>query len=239
MEIHCRNLSYTYPGGTDPVFHGLTWSLTGPGFFSFFGFSGVGKSTLARLICKDIKPESGQLTMKGVSRVLYAHNAERLPGWGSVGDHLRGVTDRGREPLLKDLIETCRIGSCMEKGFNGLSMGQKNRVNITRYLVQDFDLLILDEVLANVDEPARNRILLSLKSWFPDKTFVYISHNALEVARFSRSVFVLPQGTDQGVDFVREISGLDQTRQRGAPPELLQQKVYSILKAAGSVLPES
>ncbi len=239
MDIRCRDLFYTYPGGTDPVFHDLNWSLAGPGFFSFFGFSGVGKSTLARLICGEIMPESGELLIEGVKNILYAHNAERLPGWGTIRNHLFAVTSEGNRSLLKELIDTCRIGSCMDKSFSGLSMGQKNRVNIARYLVQDFDILILDEVLANVDEPARNRILLNLKSWFPDKTFIYISHNALEVARFSRAVLVLPQGTENGVGFVHELKGLDQSGQSEIPPEVLQQRVYSILKAAGSSLPGS
>ncbi len=239
MEIYCQELFFTYPGQSVPIFQGLSWSLKGPGFYSFFGFSGVGKSTLARLICGEISPDSGRIGLKNGEKVLYAHNSERLPGWGTIQEHLATVTPAEKGELLQELIHTCQIDSCLKKGFRGLSMGQKNRVNITRYLVQDFDLLILDEVLANVDEPARNRILLKLKHLFPDKTFVYISHNALEVARFSKRVLILPQGSGESISTVYEMQGLDQIDLEKAYPEELQKTVYNVLRTAGSGRMES
>lgn len=72
----------------------------------------------------------------------------------TVGEHLRGVVHPGRQDLLDDFLSEFGIIPFMEHKFPKLSMGQKNRVNLARYLVQDFDLLIADEVLANVDEPS-------------------------------------------------------------------------------------
>ncbi len=234
MELYCRDLYFTYPGQSAPIFQGLTWTMEGPGFLSFFGFSGVGKSTLARLLSGDATPDRGTIGLRGGVTTLYAHNAERLPGWGKVGDHLRDVTPRGKEELLSTLIETCRIDRCLDKGFNGLSMGQKNRVNITRYLVQEFDLLVLDEVLANVDEPTRNHILVQAKRLFPAKTFVYISHNVLEVARFSKEVLILPQALEGVISQAGMLPGLDHHQVDEGDPELLQQAVFRILRVAGS-----
>ena len=53
-----------------------------------------------------------------------------------------------------------------------------------RYLLQDFDVLIMDESLANVDELTREKIILKIKALFPERCFLYISHNVAEVARF-------------------------------------------------------
>ncbi len=234
MQINCQDLFYTYPKASQPIFSRLTWSLEGPGFFSVFGFSGVGKSTLARLITGELHPDSGHIFFRG-QKALYAHNAERLPGWGSIGEHLDSVTSSDKKGLLAELIREYRIEKCLDKAFSGLSMGQRNRVNLVRYLVQDFDLLICDEVLANVDEPTRNRILLDVKRLFPNKTFIYISHNALEVARFSRAVLILPQTPGGIVTRTFLIEGLDQDGQLIPPPQLLQEKVFEILRAAGSV----
>ncbi len=75
--------------------------------------------------------------------------------------------------------------------FSQLSMGQQNRMNLVRYLIQDFDLLILDESLANVDEALRETIVLAIKEIFPAKLFLYISHNLMEVARFCKEILVL------------------------------------------------
>jgi ABC-type nitrate/sulfonate/bicarbonate transport system ATPase subunit len=69
-------------------------------------------------------------------------------------------------------------------------MGQQNRVNLIRYLLQDCDLLIMDESLANVDELTREKIIFAIKAMFPDRYFIYISHNVMEVAKFCESILV-------------------------------------------------
>ncbi|OPL13563.1 MAG: hypothetical protein AVO38_13200 [delta proteobacterium ML8_D] len=232
MQIACRNLHYTYPGADFPVFSNLDWSLEGPGFFSLFGLSGTGKSTLAKLISGELSPGQGEINCPKTRRILYAHNTERLPGWDTVGAHLRSVTPALKTQLLTDILKDYGIWAYMESRFSGLSMGQKNRINLARYLVQEFDLLIADEVLANVDEPTRNHIIESLKTLFPQKTFLYISHNALEVARFSRTIHVLPHGSAVSANKIHIIDGLDQQEGTEAPEELVQEQVYAILRSA-------
>ncbi len=74
--------------------------------------------------------------------------------------------------------------------FSQLSLGQQNRINLIRYLLQDFDLLIMDESLANVDELTREKIILTIKATFPDRYFLYISHNVVEVSKFCREIVV-------------------------------------------------
>ena len=79
----------------------------------------------------------------------------------------------------------------MKSRFAQLSLGQQNRTNLTRYLLQDFDLLIMDESLANVDELTKEKIIMKIKTMFPDRSFLYISHNVVEVAKFCKHILVL------------------------------------------------
>ncbi len=234
MHIACRNLHYTYPGADFPVFSNLDWSIEGPGFFALFGLSGTGKSTLARLISGELSPTQGDIDIPNAKRVFYTHNAERIPGWNTVGAHLRSVTPASKASLLTTILKDYGMEAHLESRFSGLSMGQKNRINLARYLVQEFDLLIADEVLANVDEPTRNHILERLKNLFPQKTFIYISHNALEVARFSQTIHVLPHCPMTGTNKIYKITGLDQQEGMETPEELVQERVYTILKSAAS-----
>lgn len=232
MQIACRNLHYTYPGADFPVFRNLDWSIEGPGFFSLFGLSGTGKSTLAKLISGELSPGQGEINYPKTRRILYTHNTERIPGWDTVGAHLRSVTPATKTSLLTHILKDYGIGTYMESRFSGLSMGQKNRINLARYLVQEFDLLIADEVLANVDEPTRNQIIERLKTLFPQKTFLYISHNALEVARFSRTIHVLSHESRASANRIHKIDGLDQEEGTEAPEEMVQERVYAILRSA-------
>jgi ABC-type Mn2+/Zn2+ transport system ATPase subunit len=58
-------------------------------------------------------------------------------------------------------------------------------------LLQEFDLLIMDESLANVDEVTKEKIILKMKAMFPHRCFLYISHNVVEVAKFCKQILIL------------------------------------------------
>ncbi len=234
VKITCRDLSFSYPGSDGPIFSGLNLSFSGPGFFSFFGFSGSGKSTLARLIGGLLAPDKGQVVKQDLARDLFSYNTERLPGWKTVKRHLEEVTAPERRHLLHDLLSEFGVESFAGHKFPRLSMGQKNRVNLIRYLVQDFDLLILDEVLANVDEPSRNMILSFIKEHYPEQTFIYISHNVSEVALFSKKIFVLQEAGTSGLSSLVSIPGLDIKHPRQAERSRAQEKILEILRAASS-----
>lgn len=191
MLLQCRDITYRYPQGDALVFNHLDCHLAEPGFHGLFGPSGVGKSTLARIIAGEINGYGGEITRHNSAAILYSCNTERLPGWSSVGDHLIKVTPAAQLPLLQEMIKAFDLGSCIDSRFSRLSLGQKNRANLTRYLLQDFDLLIMDESLANVDEATRKKIIVTIKQMFPEKYFLYISHSVAEVATFCSRILVL------------------------------------------------
>ena len=190
MSLICDNIAFTYPGAEHPLFTDVSFQLTTPGFHSFFGPSGVGKTSLAKIITGDIGRHTGRVATDGLKTLFYSHNKERLPGWSGVGRHLTRVIPPSMQAGIDELVGIFGLTDCITSRFDQLSMGQQNRVNLIRYLLQDCDLLIMDESLANVDERRREKIILAIKAMFPDRYFIYISHNAMEVARFCASILV-------------------------------------------------
>ena len=190
MSLICDNVAFTYPGAQHPLFTDLSFQMTAPGFHSFFGPSGVGKTSLAKIIAGDIARRSGRVSTDGLKTILYSHNKERLPGWSGVGRHLSRVISPSMHSVMDELVEIFGLSGCINSRFDQLSMGQQNRVNLIRYLLQDCDLLIMDESLANVDELTREKIILAIKVIFPDRYFIYISHNVIEVAKFCDLILV-------------------------------------------------
>ena len=191
MLLECRNLNYRYPSSKALVFEDLSCRIPGAGFHALFGPSGVGKTTLAKMIAGMVGGFSGRIVTERPVDILYTYNTERLPGWSDVGEHLRQVASPQRAETARVLAKDFGIEPCLESKFSKLSLGQQNRVNLTRYLLQDFEILIMDESLANVDEVTRQSIILKIKRMFPEKTFLYISHNVAEVARFCDEILVV------------------------------------------------
>jgi ABC-type nitrate/sulfonate/bicarbonate transport system ATPase subunit len=191
MRLKVNNLTLKYPGASSFVFRGVNIELNSPGFHSIFGPSGVGKTSLAKILTGDILDFSGHVIHQEMTTLFYCYNLERLPGWSSVGNHLIKITPANRHQRREELIDIFGISDCLHQRFSQLSLGQRNRVNLLRYLLQDFDLLIMDESLANVDEMTRETILLKIKAMFPQTHFLYISHNVVEVAKFCRDIVVL------------------------------------------------
>jgi ABC-type Mn2+/Zn2+ transport system ATPase subunit len=191
MLLQCRHLGYHYPLSPEPVFKDISLNLDTPGFHALFGPSGVGKTSFAKLLTGDITGYTGEIIKKENAVFLYTYNQERLPGWSSIGHHLEKVTPPGMTALCLELVDTFGMAPFMNQKFSQLSLGQQNRINLIRYLLQEFDLLVMDESLANVDERSKENIIFKIKEQFPDKYFLYISHNLMEVSKFSDMILVL------------------------------------------------
>lgn len=191
MLLECRNIDFVYPGTDKRVLNKLSLEFDRPGFHALFGPSGVGKTSLAQILVRQLAVTNGQIKMDGLSTLLYAYNLERLPGWASIGRHLDRITSPAQHPLKDELVRVFGLEDLLQQRFSQLSLGQQNRINLVRYLIQSFDVLIMDESLANVDEMMRGRILLAMKEMFPEAVFIYISHNVVEVAKFCQTIWVI------------------------------------------------
>ena len=191
MLLECKDISFKYPGSNTEVFKDMGYRISGPGFHALFGPSGVGKTTLAKMMTGEINGFSGDISMQEIRRVLYTYNLERIPGWSTVRDHLETTTPASNKEKISQLVSSFGMEACINSRFSQLSLGQQNRINLARYLLQEFDLLIMDESLANVDEVTKENIILMMKAAFPDRCFLYISHNVAEVAKFCNQILVL------------------------------------------------
>jgi len=230
MRFECRGLTFTYPEADKPVLENLHFSMAAPGFNAVFGPSGVGKTSFARILAGGSSgPGGNTLIYEDISTILYSYNQERLPGWSCTGRHLEKVCPSKNVDLKKELINIFNVEALLASRFSQLSMGQQNRMNLIRYLIQDFDLLILDESLANVDEALRETIILTIKEMFPTKLFLYISHNLMEVAQFCKDILVLSHpGKGKGAVVVQ---GQNYKTGYTAAPQAIDRSMLEIMNA--------
>ena len=230
MFIECNNIHFRYPNSSMDVFHDLSFRMKTPGFHALFGPSGVGKTSLARIIVGDITDYSGSIRSEGMQNLLYSYNLERLPDWSSVGNHLEKITPSSLRDRKNELIDAFDMTQTMKLRFSQLSLGQQNRVNLIRYLLQDFHLLIMDESLANVDERTREKIILRIKDMFPEAYFLYISHNVIEVSKFCKEILVFRNS--QKSPQVVTINGRDHKLGQTVAKDQLEQTMLEIMHAS-------
>jgi ABC-type nitrate/sulfonate/bicarbonate transport system ATPase subunit len=182
------------------------------------------------MLIGDMTAFGGQLRAQGIDRILYSYNLERLPGWSAVGKHLDRITIPSQRARKEELVELFGMSPFLGSRFAQLSLGQKNRINLIRYLLQDFQMLIMDESLANVDELTREKIILNIKALFPDKFFIYISHNIVEVSKFCRDILVLAGiGRQRPATMVQ---GQDQQSGQSLEKQDLETTMLEIMNAA-------
>lgn len=179
-------------------------------FVAFVGASGCGKSTIASLIMKTNRGNTGSIKIGGVENddiaeaTLYKkvtcvrHDSYLFAG--TVMDNLKmGNEDASIQQMEDALRQVDLYDSIMEKGgllmqlsekASNLSGGQKQRLALARALMHDSDIYIFDEATSNVDVESENKIMEVVHGLAHKKTVILISHRLANVVH-ADEIFVM------------------------------------------------
>lgn len=181
-----------------PILSGVTFSFLDGGFYFLTGASGVGKTTLLRLIYRDLHPQKG--AVKVFSRNLAHLSKSELPIFRRrIGlvfqdcrlcDHLnalenvllplkimRSFTKRSLSHA-KDLLDWVGLGEVFESYPKELSDGQRQRVAIARAVLGKPLLLLADEPTGNVDDMNAKKLIVLFKELNKKGTTIILAtHN--------------------------------------------------------------
>lgn len=185
--IAVHDLSFRYPGSPLPLLSGIQFTVPKSSLTVLAGPSGCGKTTLLRLLAGLLTLESGQITradtLSYVPQEPHLYNATLFENITLFQQDCseQAVRQALKALCLNEWTEALPQGLMTPLGEGGqsLSQGQRKRLGLSRALVQDRPLILLDEPTAALDEATAatiRKVLLSLKASGRHTLFV-ISHD--------------------------------------------------------------
>ena len=195
--VHIQDLSLAF--GEQVLFEHLDLTLLPNEWVSLLGYSGVGKSTLLRLIAGlDTQGKiQGNIIFHPNIRVAWLPQKDTLYPWLSIIDNVQlenvlfGNKSAKTTLQAKALLEQVGMSEHLHKNCYQLSGGQKQRVALARVLMQNADLVLLDEPFSALDAISRYQLQNLAYELLKNKSVLLVTHDPQEALRLSQRIFVL------------------------------------------------
>lgn len=159
------------------------------------GKSGIGKTTLLKIIMKLLPPDSGIISKTGKIGVVFQEN--RLIDKMSAIDNIMLVledTSKENEKKIRTLLYAILPEECMDMPVKNLSGGQKRRVAIARALLCKCDICLMDEPFTGLDNESKQHVIKFVKEYTKNKITVIVTHSEMEAKALDSRIYLLTSG---------------------------------------------
>ncbi|MBQ9408803.1 MAG: ATP-binding cassette domain-containing protein [Clostridia bacterium] len=215
--LEIRNVTFTYPNRTRPALENISLSLDRGDFAVLCGPTGSGKTTLMKLLKREIRPLgelSGEIFYDGQSldalddavsafKIGYVcQNTDQQIVTDKVWHELAfglenlGVESREIRRRVAEMAAFFGIERWFDKRISELSGGQKQLLNLASVMVMQPDILLLDEPTAQLDPIAAGEFIATVAKLNNDLgvSVILIEHRLEEALPISRKVIALKEG---------------------------------------------
>lgn len=194
--IRVKDVTFAYPDSERNIFEGFSYDFTPGSRTAIVGPTGVGKSTLIRLLLSLLKPQKGSLEIYNSeesipvsasvrSNIVYVPQGNSLFS-GTIRDNLLMGNPEATQEELEAALHTAAADfvfnlpdgvdtQCFEAG-GGLSEGQAQRIAIARALLRPGSILLLDEFSSALDAETESILMERLTRDLPSHTMIFITH---------------------------------------------------------------
>ena len=212
-NIQIKNLTFSYNG--TPVLKDINVDIRAGQTLAIVGRTGSGKSTFVDLICRLYRVPPGTVFVDDVDinhiplrtlrksigyvpqeTFLFSETVEENIAFGRPDISFESIEESSKAsniwPDIQDFPKKFKtfVG---ERGIT-LSGGQKQRIAISRALLVNPQILILDDALSSVDTHTEERILEKLAGELSNRTVILISHR-ISTVKMADQILVLDQGS--------------------------------------------
>ncbi len=211
--ISFQNVTVKYPFG-NLALNDVSFNIADNEFIYLVGPSGAGKTTILRLLLRQVIPESGVITLDGeeISSPKYKHITQLRQRIGIVFQDFKVLNEKN---VLENVALSLRVKGYPESevkrqsiealeltGISGkidmfpaqLSAGELQRVAIARAIVGDRNIILADEPTGNLDPKTTWEVMKIFKKLEKTKTILFATHNTDIVNSMKRRVLVMKNG---------------------------------------------
>jgi len=224
-EIVFDHLTFQYPETKKAAVTNFDLTIRPGQSVAFVGQSGVGKSTIIKLLMRFFDPQQGRITIDGVDikqfsksylrslmgvvpqePILFNHSIGYNITYGRPRATKREIIAAAKLANLHDFITSLPKGYDTAVGERGikLSGGQKQRLAIARMILSDPDIIVFDEATSQLDSESERLIQEAFWKVAKNKTTLVIAHRLSTVARADK-IIVLRQGRVAEIGSHREL----------------------------------
>jgi rhamnose transport system ATP-binding protein len=215
MKLELKNISKNFHGVK--ALQNVDFQLKENSIHALLGENGAGKSTLVKILCGVYQPDSGSIRLNNQQQTISNPAISLSLGISAIhqesvmfdeltvtenifiGNHLtksNGLIDWGlMESKTKQLLEELEANIEPNEKIKDLSIAQRHIVQISRSLIHDADIVIMDEPTASLSQKEINElytIIRNLKK--QNKSIIFISHKLDEVMEVCDDFTVLRDG---------------------------------------------
>ena len=191
--IRVDNVSKSY--GDKRVLNNVSCEFEDGKIYCIMGESGVGKTTLIRLIMGLEKPDEGYISSS--KQFAAAFQEDRLLEDRDAVDNVMFVLKNGRsksreqtEQYLSELLPEDRLHIRVDS----LSGGMRRRVAVARAMLSDRNTIILDEPFNGLDDETKKTVINFIKKWQNNRTVIVVTHSYTDSEMLGAGICMLTMG---------------------------------------------
>ncbi|MDD6188747.1 MAG: ABC transporter ATP-binding protein [Clostridiales bacterium] len=195
IAVQISDMSFGYHGREQAIFHNFHFTVKEGESVILAGRTGVGKSTLVKLIAGLYQPQQGTVRVFGRAPDAIPETEKRR--WfgyveqqfrlvpGTVGDQVSLFDPQVTDAQIRQALDMVGLGETIENLPGGIrtpcteslfSQGQFQLLAIARAVVLDPRILLLDEITANLDSQTEKMVLSALQTASQNRTVISVSH---------------------------------------------------------------
>ena len=211
LGVNVTNVTFGYATGDRLVLNDFSHDFLPGSKTAIMGQTGIGKTTLFRLMLSFIRPSNGKLQLYSNEGTRHDIGEETRPNFvfvpqgntlmsGTIRYNLQLARPEATDAELKHVLHVAMadfvfslpdgLNTQLGERGSGLSEGQAQRIGIARGLLRPGAILLLDEISASLDEQTEHELFSRLFNNYADRTMIFITHR-MEVCHLCDDVIRL------------------------------------------------